>query len=191
MSKFTSLTLAAVLALGGAACAPVVTSETVIVAGVGPVEVEQIDIEVVNVVPASRLATVRQGRFVWDVFVPEPFGDLRSIRAGDRLQISRAEGVALGARRARRGARPGIVYTEAVSGPPFQNLPDKFVGRTLTVTARLEGFDPATGIVRFVGPMGPRSLTVVDGGVKRDLSHIRRGDMVDLTFAEAVYIRKY
>lgn len=191
MVKVTSLTFALLLALGGAGCAPVITTQTVIVAGVGPVEVERIDVEIVDVDPSLRMATVRQGRFVWDVFVPEAFGDLRSIRAGDRLQISRVEGVALGARRARKGARPGVVYTETVSEPPFQNLPDKFVARSLTLTAKFEGFDPRTGIVSYVGPMGPRSLTVVDPAVKVELSHVRRGDMVDLTFAEAVYIQKY
>lgn len=190
MPKITNWTVAIMLALGGAGCAPVITSQTVLVAGVGPVEVEQIDVEVVAVAPALRMATVRQGRFVWDVFVPEAFGDLQRVHAGDRLQISRVEGVALGARRARKGARPGIVYTEMVDAPRFQNLPDKFVTRSLTVTARFQAFDPSTGIVTYEGPAGLGSRKVVDQAVREELSHIRRGDMVDLTVAEAVYIQK-
>lgn len=191
MSKQLFWALAMSLALAGGACAPTVTSRTVIVAGVGPVEVEQIDVEVVDVEPAMRIATVRQGRFVWEVYVPEVFGDLQNVRSGDRLQIQRAEGVILGARRARKGARPGIVYADAVGTPSFQNLPDKYVMRSLTLTARFERFDPATGIVNFVGPAGPRSLTVVDPAVREDLARMRRGDMVDLTFAEAIYIQKF
>lgn len=190
MSKQLSWALSIAFALGTAACAPTITSQTVIVAGVGPVEVERINVEVVDVDPATRIVAVRQGRFVWDVYVPDVFGTLQNIRAGDRLEIRRAEGVILGARRARKGARPAIVYADSVGSPSFQNLPDKYVIRSLTLTARFERFDPATDIVNFVGPAGPRSLTVVDPVIKDDLRRMRRGDMIDLTFAEAVYIQK-
>ncbi|CAM5212615.1 putative protein OS=Bosea thiooxidans OX=53254 GN=SAMN05660750_03409 PE=4 SV=1 [Bosea thiooxidans] len=190
MSRLIILASALMLGIGGAGCAPTIASQTVIVSGVGPVAVEQIEVEVVAVAPAFRLATVRQGRFVWDVFVPEPFGDLRRVQAGDRLRVSRVEGVALGARRTKKGARPGIAYTEAVSETLFQNLPEKFVARSLRITARFQAFDPVTGVVSYVGPAGPNSLKVVTPAVKEDLSHIRSGDMVDLTLAEAVYIQK-
>lgn len=191
MSKQLGWALVIALALGTAACAPTITSQTVVVAGLGPVEVERINVEVVTVEPATRIVAVRQGRFVWEVFVPEVFGTLQNVGAGDRLEIQRAEGVILGARRARKGARPGIVYADAAGTPYFQSLPDKYVARSLTLTARFERFDPATGIVDFVGPAGPRSLTVVDPMIKEDLRRMRRGDMIDLTFAEAIYIQKY
>lgn len=190
MSKLSVLTIAAVLALGSAGCAPVITSQTVIVAGVGPVEIEQIDVEIVAVAPEEHVATVRQGRFVWDVLVPPAFGDLRNIREGDKLSISRIEGVALSARRAKKGTKPSISYTETVVGAPFQNLPEKFVARSLALTATFERFDPATNIVSYVGPAGPRRLSVVDPALQRDLRHFGRGDMVELTFSEAVYIQK-
>lgn len=189
MNWIFAVSLAAVVA--GCATYPTVTSQTVIIAGVGPVEVEQLNVEVVNVMPAERIVVVRQGRRSWGVLVPEVFGDLQNIRAGDRVEIRRIDGVILGARRARKGARPGIVYTEAVSGPPFQNLPDKFVVRSLTLTARFESFDPATGIVNYVGPAGPRTHQVVDPDIKADITRLRRGDMVDLTFAEAFHFQKY
>jgi hypothetical protein len=118
------------------------------------------------------------------------FGSLRNIQPGDRVEIRRIEGVILGARRARKGARPGIVYTEATSGP-FQNLPDKFVVRSLTVTAQFQAFDPTTGIVMIVGPLGPRSLTVLDPVLRQDLGRVRRGDMIELTLAEAFHFQKY
>lgn len=193
MSRQMSWVFAIALAAGVAGCAPypTVTTQTVIVAGVGPVEIEQLDVEIVDVQPAERIVLVRQGGRSWHVAVPEVFGNLMNIQPGDRVEIRRIEGVILGARRARKGARPGIVYTEAVSGPPFHNLPDKFVVRSLTVTAQFQAFDPTTGIVSFVGPLGPRSLTVVDPVIKEDLRRIRRGDMVSLTFAEAFHFQKY
>lgn len=193
MSKYKGWILALALAVGAAGCAttPTVTTSTVIVAGLGPVEVEQLDVEVVDVQPAERIVLVRQGARSWHVAVPEVFGNLQNIQPGDRVEIRRVEGVILGARKARRGARPGIVYTEAVSDSSFQNLPDKFVVRALTVTARFQAFDPTTGIVSYVGPLGPRSLTVVDPEIKRDLTRLRRGDMVELTLAEAFHFQKY
>ena len=193
MLKQMSLIFAVSLTVGLAGCAtaPIVTSQTVIVAGVGPVEVEQLDVDVVDVQPAERMVVIRQGRQTWPVAVPEVFGDLQNINAGDRVQIRRVEGVILGAKRARKGAKPAIVYTEAASGPSFQNLPDKFVVRTLTVTARFESFDPATGIVSYVGPAGPRTRTVSDPAIQDGIRRLRRGDMVELTFAEGFHFQKY
>lgn len=191
MSKHACWALAISLAFGAAACAPTITSTTIVVAGVGPVEIERINVEVAGVDAGARIVTVRQGRFVWDVAVPPVFGDLQGLRVGDRLEIQRAEGVIVGVRRARKGARPGIVYADTVGAPSFSNLPDKYVTRSLTLTARFERFNPATGTVNFVGPLGPRSLTVVDPVIQNDLARLRRGDMIDLTFAEAIYIQKY
>lgn len=192
MPKHLSWIFAIALTAGVAGCAsyPTVTTQTVIVAGIGPVEVERLDVEIVSVEPAERLVLVRQGSRVWQVAVPEVFGNLQNIRPGDRVEIRRVEGAILGARRARRGARPGIVYTEAVSGP-FQNLPDKFVVRSLRVTAQFQAFDPASGIVSYVGPLGPRSLTAVDPEIKQDLRRLRRGDMIELIVAEAFHFQKY
>ncbi|WP_156323544.1 hypothetical protein [Bosea sp. AAP35] len=193
MLKQMSIVLAMSLAAGLAGCAssPVVTTQTVMVAGVGPVEVEQLNVEVVDVEPAERIVRVRQGRNTWQVAVPELFGDLQNINAGDRVEIRRVEGVILGARRARRGAQPSIIYSEAVSDPSFQGLPERFVVRSLTLTARFESFDPATRIVNYVGPAGARTHTVSDPAIQNDLRRLKRGDMVELTFAEAFQFRKY
>jgi hypothetical protein len=193
MSKQVSWIFAVALAAAVAGCAstPTVTTQTVIVAGHGPVEIEQMNVEVAEVDPAQRRVVVRQGIRAWTVEVPEIFGDLQNLRPGDRVQIRRVEGVILGMRRARKGAEPGIVYAEAASNASFQNLPERFVVRSLTVTARFQAFDAATGSVSYIGPWGPRSLIVVDAAIKRDLARLRSGDMVDLTFAEAVYIQKY
>lgn len=180
--------LAAVTAASGCAPYPIVSSETVVVAGVGPVEVERLNVRVVSVDRANRSVVVEQGRRKWLVSVPAVFGDLRRVRAGDMVEISRSEGAAVDVRRSRRGEGPGITYTEAVSGPPFHNLPDKYVVRSVTLTARFERFDPSTSVVSYDGPLGPRSLTVIDPAVKAELQTFRRGDMVDLTFAEAFHI---
>lgn len=190
MLQKISLIAAVSFALAGCATTPVVTSQTVIVAGVGPVEVERLDVEVVAVHPADHIVVVRQGRLTWPVAVPETLGDLKNIQAGDRVEVRRAEGAVLGAKRARKGAKPGIVYTEMVADSSFQNLPEKFVVRTLTVTAKFESYDPATNIVSYVGPSGPRTRIVSDPDIQNDARRLKRGDMVELTFAEAFHFQK-
>lgn len=190
MLKKISLIAAVSFALAGCATTPVVTSQTVIVAGIGPVEVERLDVEIAAVNPAERIVVVKQGRQTWPVAVPEVFGNLQNIGPGDRVEVRRVEGVILGAKRARKGAKPAIIYTEAAADSSFQNLPEKFVVRSLTVTARFEKFDPATNVVSYVGPAGPRTHVVADPEIQNDIRRLKRGDMVELSFAEAFLLQK-
>ena len=190
MPRHISLIVALSIAAGVAACAPYpeIASETVIVAGVGPVEIERLNVRVVSIDRTDRSVVVEQQGNTWRVDVPPAFGNLERLREGDRVEIRRIEGALWDIGRSRRGARPGIVYTEAAGEPQFQNLPDRFVVRTITLTARFERFDAATSVVSYVGPFGARSLKVADPTLKADLLRLRRGDMVDLTLAEAFYI---
>lgn len=190
MSRHISLIVALSIAAGIAGCAPYpkIASETVIVAGVGPVEIERLNVRVVSIDRADRSVVVEQQGNTWRIDVPPAFGNLDRLREGDRIEIRRIEGALLDIGRSKRGARPGIVYTEAAGDPQFQNLPDRFVVRTITLTARFESFDAATSAVSYVGPFGPRLLKVADPAIKADLRRLRRGEMVDLTLAEAFYI---
>ncbi len=190
MLKKISLIAVVSFALAGCATTPTVTSQTVIVAGVGPVEVERLDVEIAAVNPAERIVVVKQGRQTWPVAVPDVFGNLQNLSPGDRVEVRRVEGVILGAKRARKGAKPAIIYTEAAADSSFQNLPEKFVVRSLTVTARFEKFDPATNVVSYVGPAGPRTHVVSDPEIQNDIRRLKRGDMVELTFAEAFLLQK-
>jgi hypothetical protein len=190
MLKKISVIAAISFALAGCATTPTVTSQTVIVAGIGPVEVERLDVEVAAVNPAERIVVIKQGRQTWPVAVPEVFGNLQNIGPGDRVEVRRVEGVILGAKRARKGAKPAIIYTEAAADSSFQNLPERFVVRSLTVTARFEKFDPATNVVSYVGPAGPRTHVVADPEIQNDIRRLKRGDMVELSFAEAFLLQK-
>jgi len=190
MRKHIGLIVAFSIAAGIAGCAsyPEITTQTVIVSGVGPVEVERLRVQVVSVDRPNRAVMVEQRGYRWLVEVPPVFGNLERLRAGDMVDISRVEGAVVDVRRNKRNARPGIAYAEAATRSTFQNLPDKYVARAVTLTAKFEQFDAATSLVSYVGPFGPRTLKVVDPAVKAALQRLRRGDMVDLTFAEAFHI---
>jgi hypothetical protein len=189
MSKRISWIFALSHAAGLAGCAtqPIVTSQTVVIAGVGPVEIERLNVRVVDIDRANRTVVVEQRGRRWLVEVPPLFGDLQTVRVGDNVEIRRVEGVLVDVGRKRRGSKPGITYTQATSGP-FQNLPDKYVLHGVTITARFEQFDATNNVVSYVGPFGPRSITVVDPAVQAELKTFRRGDMVDLSFVEAFHI---
>ena len=191
MSKHIGLIVAISLAAGVAGCAtsPEITTQTVIVAGVGPVDIERLNVRVVSIDRPNRSVLVEQRGNRWVVDVPPIFGNLETVREGDMVDISRVEGAVVEVRPNRRGgAQPGVTYTETASTAAFQNLPERFVTRTVTLTARFERFDPASSVVSYVGPLGPRSLTVVNPAVKERLRRFKRGDMVDLSFEEAFYI---
>lgn len=190
MSKHIGLIVAISLAAGLAGCAttPEVTIQTVIVAGVGPVDIERLNVRVVSVDRPNRSVIVEQRGHTWLVDVPPVFGNLENVREGDMVDISRVEGVVVEVRPSRRGSRPGITYTETASTSTFQSLPERYVTRSLTLTARFERFDAANSTVSYTGPLGPRTLTVADPAVKERLRRFKRGDMVDLSFEEAFYI---
>ncbi|CAN7515216.1 hypothetical protein LJR090_004275 [Bosea sp. LjRoot90] len=190
MSRHIGVIFAVSIAVGAAGCAtyPEVTSQTVIVAGVGPVEVERLNVRVVSIDRPARSVVVEQRGNTWRVEVPPIFGNLENLREGDMVEIRRVEGVLVDVRRGKRGARPAITYTEAASEPQFQNLPEKYVVRAVTVTARFERFDATNNVVSYVGPLGPRSLTVADPAIRAELQRLKRGDMVDLSLAEAFHI---
>lgn len=190
MSRHIGLIVAISIAAGLAGCAtyPEVTTQTVIVSSVGPVEIERLNVRVVSIDRPNRALTVEQRGYRWLVDVPPVFGNLENLREGDTVDISRVEGVVVEVRPNRRGAKPGITYTEIGASSTFQNLPERFVARSVTLTAKFERFDAASGVVSYVGPFGPRSITVVDPAVKARLQKFKRGDMVDLSFEEAFFI---
>lgn len=190
MSAFKNWSLALTLIASAASWsgARPALAQTVVVAGVGPAAIEQLNVRVAAVDRASRTMIVQQRGHRWLVEVPEVFGDLSMVRVGDRLDIRRIDGAIVAVSRNRKGVKPGIRYSEGGADAGFQNLPARFVTRTVTVTARFNSFNPATKLVSYVGPDGPRSLPVVDPGVADGLQRLKRGDMVNLVFAEAFQV---
>ena len=93
MSKRIGLIVAISLAAAVAGCAtsPEITTRTVIVAGVGPVEIERLNVRVVSVDAPNRSVLVEQRGFRWLVHVPPVFGNLENVREGDMVEINRVE----------------------------------------------------------------------------------------------------
>ncbi|MGO4736857.1 hypothetical protein AB4099_09955 [Bosea sp. 2KB_26] len=163
-------------------------AQTVIVAGVGPAAIDELNVKVAAVDRPNRTMIVQQRSHRWLVEVPEVFGDLSKVKVGDNLEIRRIDGAIAAVTRGKKGLKPGIRYSEGKSDAVFQNLPSRFVTRTATVTAKFNGFDPAKKIVTIDGPDGRRSLPVADPTLVADLQKLKRGDMIELVFTEAFQV---
>lgn len=190
MAVFRRLALAFGLSAGVVATSlpSLAVAQTVLIAGVGPAAIEQMDVRVVSVNPPDQSMVVEQRGYRWLVLVPEVFGDLRSLRAGDRLQISRVDGAVIALNRSGKGSKPKIAYEQAATDSTFQNLPARYVVQKVSVTGRFTSFDPATNTVSYVGPDGPRTRPVLDPVVIEDLKKLKKGDRIDAVFVQAYQI---
>lgn len=192
MSNWKRMILAGAVALScamplAAAITPA-QAQSVVVRGIGPVTAETFNVRVVSVDRASRNVVVERRGRQWRIIVPEAFGSLAAVRRRDRLEISRIEGVLLSVTRGNRNARPDISVNETANDGTFQDLPARWVTRSVTVTARFTGFNAATGVVSYTGPEGPRTIRAVDPALTETLRTLKSGDMINLTFAEATQI---
>jgi hypothetical protein len=191
MTTYGRLIVAFALLAGSAGLGlpgPAFAQQPVMVAGVGPAAIEQMDVRVVSVDPPNHSLVVEQRGYRWLVQVPEVFGDLRSLRKGDRLQISRVDGALLALYRSKKGSKPNIVYEDSAADSTFQNLPARYVVRKVTITGRFTSFDPASSTVKFVGPEGPRSRPIADPVIIQEVKKLKRGDRIDLVYAQAYQI---
>lgn len=190
MALFGRLVLAVGLSAGVVATSlpSLAVAQTVLVAGVGPAVIEQMDVRVVSVNPPDHSMVVEQRGYRWLVLVPEIFGDLRSLRAGDRLQINRVDGAVIALNRSGKGSKPKLSYSESATDSTFQNLPARYVVQKVSVTGRFTGFDPATNTVSYAGPDGPRRRPVLDPVVIEGIKRLKKGDRIDAVFVQAYQI---
>ncbi|MGO4677723.1 hypothetical protein AB4Z40_33065 [Bosea sp. 2YAB26] len=63
-------------------------AQTVIVAGVGPAAIDELNVKVAAVDRANHTIIVQQRGHRWLVEVPEVFGDLSRVKVGDNLEIT-------------------------------------------------------------------------------------------------------
>ena len=115
--------------------------------------------------------------------VAEEFRDFDKLRVGDPVVVSYTEAIAWQVKPADKGA-PGVSARETLSNPKPGEAPGGAIERAITITATITAFDVARGTVTLTGPEG-RSQTVKAHN-PADLEHIRVGDLVDITYSEAL-----
>lgn len=117
--------------------------------------------------------------------VAEEFRDFERARVGDQVVVSYTEAIAWQVKPSDTGA-PGVSTRETLSNPRAGEAPGGAIERAITITATITAFDVARGTVTLTGPQG-RSNTL-KAHRPADLEKIRVGDLVDITYSEALAV---
>ena len=142
--------------------------------------------EVIGVDQKHRLLALESddgGRVVLPV--AEEFRDFSRVRVGDKVVVSYIEAVAWQVKPSDKGA-PGVSSRETLINPRPGEAPGGAIERAVTITATITAFDTASGTVTLTGPQG-KSQTI-KAHRPADLERIRIGDLVDITYSEALAI---
>ena len=117
--------------------------------------------------------------------VSQEVRNLEQVKVGDEVVVTHTEALAWQVKAAGEGA-PGVSEGTDVTRAKPGEKPGGTVGRTVTVTATITAIDMANDTVTLTGP-GGRSQTIK----ARDPANLRKvkvGDLVDITYTEAVAI---
>ena len=141
---------------------------------------------VIGVDQVNRLLALEAadgGRLVLPV--AEEFRDFDRARVGDQVVVSHTQAIAWQVKPSDKGA-PGVSSRETLSNPRPGEAPGGAVERAITITATITAFDVAGGIVTLTGPQGNRQTFIAHRPA--DLEKIRIGDLVDITYSEALAV---
>jgi hypothetical protein len=134
----------------------------------------------------SRLVTLRdQNGEELVIQVPDAVRNFNQIKVGDEVVASYTEAIAWQVKPAGQ-ATPGVTASDDMTTAQPGQRPAATVGSSVTVTATITAIDLAKGTVTLTGP-GGRSQTIK----ARDPSNLRRvkvGDLVEITYSEAVAV---
>jgi hypothetical protein len=117
--------------------------------------------------------------------VPEAVRNLAQVRVGDEVITSYTEAVAWQVKPAGQGT-PGMSSKDSMTTAEPGARPGATVGRTVNVTATITAIDLANGTVTLTGPGG--NSQVIKARDPANLKKVKVGDLVDITYTEAVAI---
>ncbi len=132
---------------------------------------------------ATRTVTLKlgDGREVTTKVDPK-VTNLNQVKPGDVVTVAYTEAIAVSL-----GGTPGV-KSDAMAAKTKEGMkPGGAVGQYVTVSARVEALDAAKGSVTFKGPEGKtKTVMVQDPNNREMLQKLKVGDVVNITYAEAV-----
>jgi len=117
--------------------------------------------------------------------VAEEFRDFERARVGDQVVVSYTKAIAWQVKPSDKGA-PGVSTRETLSNPGPGEAPGGAIERALTITATITALDMARGMVTLTGPQG--EAQTLPAHQPSDLEKVRIGDLVDITYSEALAV---
>jgi hypothetical protein len=111
--------------------------------------------------------------------------NLAQVKKGDHVTVTYHESLAFAAKRADQGAPGASVVQGAARAEPGAK-PGAAAASITTVTVTIVGIDKSAGTVTVKGPRG--NVVTVKARDPRNLDRVSVGDLVDVTYTEAVEI---
>jgi hypothetical protein len=109
------------------------------------------------------------------------------IHAGEKVKLTYK--AALAAAITKSKAKPTDTYDAAAVSAPLGEKPAAAVGQTITTTVQIESVDTSFDTVSFKRPDGyVRTIAVESPEGKKFIRTLKKGDMVDVSYTEALAI---
>ena len=133
---------------------------------------------------SKRLVTLKDDKGEMVVEVPQEVKNLDQVKVGDEVVVSYTEAVAWQVKPAGQGGAPGVSADAGVTTSKPGEKPGGTATSAVTVTTTITAIDPAAGTVTLTGPGGQsRTIKARDPA---NLKKVKVGDLVDITYSEAV-----
>ena len=146
---------------------------------------------VVNVDQQSRFVTLRgpKGNEITVEAGPD-VRNLAQLKAGDQITVRYQQALAVELLPANSGDQPGVVVQDDASRADKGQKPGGSAERAVTLTATLTAVDLKNHTVTLKGPEGnERVIAVNDPARQARLSHLKVGDLVRITYVEAIALQ--
>ena len=120
------------------------------------------------------------------VQVPENVQNLDNLKPGDQVQLDYYQSVALSLAK-----KTGPMMSEGTfsAKPASGNMPGGMMGQQIEATAKVKKVDLDKNTVTIMGPQGKMdTITVKDPQLKQELSKVKAGDAINVTYTEAMAI---
>jgi hypothetical protein len=112
--------------------------------------------------------------------------NLAQVKIGDIVKVTYTEALAI---TLATGGEPAVTGDAAAARAKEGEKPGGIVGQTMTVSAKVEAIDLEKHTVTFKGPEGKTRLVTVKDPKNYDLlKKVKVGDVVNITYAEALAI---
>lgn len=115
----------------------------------------------------------------------EEVRNLAQVEVGDEVKVSYYESLAFEVKKAGEGT-PGATVAEGAGRAPLGEKPGAAAGRVTTITTTIAEIDKAAGTVTLKMPDG--ELNTVKARNPDNLNRVAVGDLVDITYTEAIGI---
>ena len=113
--------------------------------------------------------------------------NLPQVKKGDLVTFTYTESVAYEVLKPEKATQPGASTSSSISRAPLGEKPSGTVADTVTVRVAITGIDKNAGTVTLKDAYGTSNVVKVKDPSKLD--HVKVGDLVDISYTEAIAVK--